>query len=136
MLNVIVVFQIHALHPLAAALLLTIGSNGEAFHVSRLRNRNNHVFFGNEVFYVKILRGLGKKGTTRSVELLLNLLQLFFDDLANQRGVFQNALVVGNLFQQLGQFAFDLLALQTGEAAQAHLKNGVSLLLRQTKALG
>ena len=55
-LDVVVVLQAHALHALAAALLLAIGGHGKALHVARLRHGDDHVFLGNQVLDVDILR--------------------------------------------------------------------------------
>ena len=78
----------------------------------------------------------GQKRAARRVELLLDLLQLLLDDLTHQGGILEDALVVGDLLEQLGQLGLDLLALQAGQAAQAHLEDGVGLLLGEAEALG
>ena len=135
-LHVVVVLQVHALHALAAALLLAVGGHRQALHVAGLRHRHHHVLLGDEVLHVQILRGLGQKRLARGAELLLHFLQLALDDLVHQVIVGQHALVVGDLLQELLQLVLDLLMLQAGQAAQAHLEDGVGLLLRQAEALG
>ena len=135
MLHVVVVLEVHALHALAAALLLAVGGHRQALHVAGLRHRDHHVLLGDKVLHVEVLRRLGQKRLARAAELLLDLQKLFFDDLANELRIAEHALVVGDLLQKLGQLGLDLVAFQAGQAAQAHLEDGLGLLLRKAEAL-
>ena len=135
MLHVVVVLEVHALHALAAALLLAVGGHRQALHVAGLRHRDHHVLLGDKVLHVEVLRRLGQKRLARAAELLLDLQKLFFDDLANELRIAEHALVVGDLLQKLGQLGLDLVAFQAGQAAQTHLKDGLGLLLRKAEAL-
>ena len=49
--------------------------------------------------------------------------------------VSEDALEVGDLLAQFHEFFLDLLALESGEAAQAHLEDCVGLRLGKTEAL-
>ena len=135
-LDVVVVLKVHGLHALAAALLLAVRGYGQALDVAGLRDRDHHVLLGDKVLDVEVLRSLGQLRLARRVELLLDLLQLLFDDVVHQLGVGQHAVVVCDLLAQLGQLALDLLAFQAGQAAQAHLEDGGGLLVGQTESLG
>ena len=129
------VLQVHALHALAAALLLAVGAHGQALDVAGLGHGDDHVLLSDEVFHLDILRFAGDAGSARGAVLLLDLQQLVLNDLLQQVLVGQDLLVVGDLLAQLGQLFLDLLALQTGEAAQAHFQDGVGLLLGEAEAL-
>ena len=135
-LHVVVVLEVHARHALAAALLLAVGGHGQALHVAGLRHRDDHALLGDEILDVEVLRRLGQERAARAAELLLHLEQLFLDDLVHQLVVGEHALVVRDPLQQLFQLVLDLLMLQAGEAAQAHLEDGGGLLVRQGEALG
>ena len=135
-LDVVVILQVHRLHALAAALLLTVRGNGQALDVAGLRDRDHHALLGDEVFDVQVLGGIGELRSAGGVELLLDLLQLLLDDVAHQLRVGEDAVVVRDLLAQLFQLGLDLLALQTGQAAQAHLQDGRGLLVGQAEALG
>ena len=135
-LDVVVVLQVHRLHALAAALLLTVRGNGQALDVAGLRDRDDHTLLGDEVFDVEILGGIGELRSAGSVELLLDLLQLLLDDVAHQLRIGEHAVVVRDLLAQLLQLGLDLLAFQTGQSTQAHLQDGGGLLVGQAEALG
>ena len=130
------VLQVHALHALAAALLLAVGAHRQALDVAGLGHGDDHVLLGDEVFPLDVLRFASDAGAAGIAVLLLDLQQFVLDDLLQQALVGQDALVVGDLLAQLGQLFLDLLALQSGQAAQAHLQDGVGLLLGEPKALG
>ena len=130
------VLQVHALHALAAALLLAVGAHGQALDIAGLGHGDDHVLFGDEVLHLDILGLAGQAGAARGVVFLLDLLQLFLDDLLQQVLVGKDLLVVGDLLAQLGQLFLDLGAFQAGQAAQAHFQDGVGLLLGKTEALG
>lgn len=108
--------------PLAAALLLAVGAHGQALDIAGLGHGDDHVLFGDEVLHLDILGLAGQAGAARGVVLLLDLLQLFLDDLLQQVLVGKDLFVVGDLLAQLGQLFLDLGALQTGQAAQAHFR--------------
>ena len=68
-------------------------------------------------------------------ELRADLGQLVLDDLQHQAHVGEDLLVPGDLLAQLGELVFDLVALESGQAAQAHLEDRVGLDRREAKAL-
>ena len=134
-LDEVVVLEVHALQPLAAALLLAVRRDRQALHVARLGDRDDHVLLGDEVLDVEVLGRRGDLGAALVGVLAADLEQLVLDDLEHEGDVAEDLLVPGDLLAQLGELVLDLVALEAGEAAQAHLEDGVGLDLREPEAL-
>ena len=132
-LNEVVVLQVHTLHAFAAALLLAIGSDRETLDVACLRNRDDHLLVGDQIFDVQLFCLVGNTRFARRTELLLDLQHFLFDDFVHQAFVREDATVIVDALAQLSQLFFDLFAFQAREATQAHLKNGLCLLLGERK---
>ena len=135
MLDEVGLFQVHSLHTLTAALLLAIRSHGKTLYVASLGYRDGNLFFSDKVFYVEVLRLIGNLGDTSGAELFLDLGKLFLDHLFYQVFIGKQTLVVIDLLAQLLQFGFDLLAFQTGQAAQLHFEDCFALLFGKLEAL-
>ena len=87
------------------------------------------VLVGDEVLDVELLGALvADLGAARIGELLLDLEHLFLDDAQDLVGVGKKVLVVGDGAAQAVQLLLNLVALEAGEALQAHLEDGCSLL--------
>ena len=135
LLDEVVFLELDATHTLAAALLLAVGGNGQALDVAAARDRDDHVLVGDEVLDVEVTRLVGDLGTTLVGIAALDLEHLVADDLLDEALVTQDALVIGDLLAQLGEFGLDLLALESGQTAQAHLEDVICLDLRKPEAL-
>ena len=130
MLHEIIFFQIRSsLHALATAFLLTIQRYRHALDIPCLRHGDDNIFIGNKILNINVFRCAGNLGTARRAEALLDFHHLFFDDAAHQGVVFQNALVVFDLFAQFLQLRFNLFAFQAGQTAQLHFQDGIALTL-------
>ena len=99
MLNEVVIFQVHTLQALAAALLLTIGGHRQALNVAGAGDGHNHILFGYQILNLKVFGICGQFGTALVAETLLDFAQLIFDYLAHQGVVGQDLAVVGNALQ-------------------------------------
>ena len=85
-----------------------------------------------------VLDGLGLAANLRAalrLVLLANLDHLVLDDLAQQVLVGQDLLQVRDAFADFLQLVQQLLALQTGQAAQAHLEDCFALTVGQPELL-
>ena len=126
--------QVDSLQTLAAALLLTVGGDRQALDVARLRDRDDHVLLGDEVLDVEVLGRRRDVGAALVGELLAHLAHLVLDDLQHEVHVAEHLRVPGDLLAQLLELVFDLVTLETGEAAQPHLEDRVGLDLREAEA--
>ena len=68
-------------------------------------------------------------------KLVADLGHLLLDDAHEQVLIGQQALVIGDVLFQLVIFGLQLVAFQTGQAGQAHVQNGLRLLLGEGEAL-
>ena len=127
MLNEVAFFQVHALHAFAAAFLLTIGGYGQTLDIACLRNGNCNLFFSNEVFDIELFHRTRDLRLARSGITALDLEQFVFDDPVDHVRIIQELLVIGDRLAQLSKFILDLLALESGQTAQAHLKDRFAL---------
>ncbi len=126
-LDEVVVLEVHALHPLAAALLLAVGGDGQALHVSRAGDRDDHVLLGDEVLDIEV-PALGREGgLALGGELLPDFSELVLDDLQDESHVGEEFVVPDDLLAQFGELSLDLRALEAGEPAETHLEDGVGL---------
>ena len=135
LLHEVVVLEVDATHALAAALLLAVGGHGQALDVAAARDGDDHVLVGDEVLDVQIARLVADLGAALVPEALLDLFHFLADDELDLALIGKHALVVRDLLAQLGKLGLDLLALQAGQAAQAHLEDVVGLHFGKTEAL-
>ena len=119
---------------LAAALLGAIGGLGQALHVAVVGQRDHHVLLLDQVEHVDLALQHGDLRAARVGVLALDLQDLVLDDAQHHALVGQHLLVVGDQLLKLGVLGLDLVALQAGQALQAHVQYGLGLALGQPEA--
>ena len=135
-LDEVVVLERHALDALAATLLRAIGRHGEALDVAGVRDGDDHVLLGDEVLDVEVLGDDGGDGGTPLVaEAGRDVAQLVRDDGEDLLGMGEQVLEVLDVAVELGDLVDELLALEAGQALEAHLEDGRALDVVQAKAV-
>ena len=87
------------------------------------------LFVGDEVLHIELLGALGGDlGAALVGKLAADLAHLVLDDGQDLLGVGEKVLVVGDGTAQAGELLLDLVAGESGQAAQAHLEDGRGLL--------
>ena len=101
-----------------------------------MRERDDDVFLGDEVFFVELDGALEVQRRPAGVAVLfLEIAQVVLDEHHDLRLVLQEVFQVGDPLDDLLVLLHDLVALQPREAAQAHVDDGLRLALRQREAL-
>ena len=125
----------HADQPLAAARLATIDRDGGALDVAAAGDGDEDVLVLDQVFDVELFIHAGQDlRPPRVAVLLLQLGQIFLDQLENLAVILQQALQVGDMGGDLGVLVLDLLPLQRSQPAQLHIEDGRGLNLGQAEA--
>ena len=104
-----------------------------AFDVALMADGYNDILFSNQILDIHFRAVDGNFGTTLVTKALLHFLQVFLDNVHNLVLICQYAFQPVNSFQQVGIFFVNLLALQAGQALQAHIQNSLCLTLAQLK---
>ena len=125
----------HAADALAAAVLRAVGALGQALDVAEMRHGYHHVVGLDEVLDVDLALHHGQLRAALVGKLVADLGHLLLDDAHEQSLIGQQALVIGDVLFQLVIFGLQLVAFQTGQAGQAHVQNGLCLLLGESEAL-
>ncbi len=115
----------------ATARLLPVGRDGRALDVTPARERDRHRLLGDQVFLADVVRQVRYGRAARIGELLPDVEQLLADDAPELDLVGEDELEAGYLFLQVAVLVVDLLALEPGEALQAHVEHGLRLRVRQ-----
>ena len=134
LLGVVLVARAHARHALAAAVLAAVGARGQALDVAEVRQRHDHVLFLDQVLRVDLLGDGGDLRAPLVGVLAPHLEQLSAHDRQQQLLVGQDRAKARDGLLQLGVLLLQPLALQAGQAGQAHVQNGLRLLLGEVEA--
>src|SRR5262245_2437999 len=119
----------------AASALGAVGAGVDTLDVAARGEGDHDLIVGDEVLFSKLGRlGLHNLGAPWVAVLLLQLSQIRLDEGADLADVGQDTLEVGNATADLGQLVLDLAALQRGQAAKLHVKDGLGLLLAEPEA--
>ncbi len=109
----------HADAPLAAASLGSIGRNGGALDVARVRHGDRHVLVGDQILDPQFAAFFDDHGSPRIGVFLANLLELVEHHLHQQLVARQNRAQPLDRLEQLHQLVDDLLPLETRSGAAA-----------------
>ena len=63
--------------------------------------------------------------------VFVELFQFFLDDAADELLAGENSAVVGDFFEEIFVFIFDLVSLEAGELVEAQIEDGVGLPIGQ-----
>ena len=119
---------------LAAAPLRAVGILRQALDIAAVRQRDDHVLLVDQVEHVDFAVHGRDLGAALVGVLAADLADLVADDAEHELLIGQHASVVGNLLLQLGVLGFELVALQSGQALEAHIQYGLSLAFGQAEA--
>ncbi|SUD25102.1 Uncharacterised protein [Paenibacillus macerans] len=133
MLHKVIIFRVHPHNAAPAAFLAAVGRNRQPFDVTGMRKRDDDLFLRNQIFVENALFADRDFRPARIGVLLANFLKLLPDNFQHKRFIGQNLTVFRNLLQQLVIFAFDFLAFQSGQPAQSHIEDSLSLVETQTE---
>ena len=98
-------------------------------------DRDDHIVISVEVFGVEFLSRVDDLAATLVTILLLDLKELFADELCTQFLVSEEGLQALDLLHQSSVLFLQLLTLQTGEGTQTHIHDGTRLDEREGEAL-
>ena len=98
-------------------------------------DRDDHIVISVEVFGVEFLSRVDDLAATLVTILLLDLQELFADELCTQFLVSEEGLQALDLLHQGSVLFLQLLTLQTGEGTQTHIHDGTRLDEREGEAL-
>ena len=109
---------------------------GHALDVALVGERHHHVLGGDQRLDVEVGGGVpGDGGATLVAELLLELGEVGLDQLQHLARVGQDVLEVGDPLDHLLVLGLDLAGLEPGQAAQAHVDDGLGLALGELQLL-
>ncbi len=118
----------------AAAALCLIVRDRLRLGIAAMRQRDNHVLGGNQIFGGQVLVIDEDLGTALVAERIADELQLHAYHLEQPLGTGQNIRQVAYLLEQLLELGNDLVLLQSREPIEAHLQDGLRLDFRQAIA--
>ena len=93
-----------------------------------------HSFIGDQILHVDLAFVGHQLGQTRAGVFLLNLAQLFLDDLENTRFFRQDVAQIFDRLDQLFVLVDDFFALQPGQLIEAQLENLIRLMFAESVA--
>src|SRR6266508_1088087 len=117
----------------ASASLRPVEGGVGALDISRVRYRNDHILFGNQVFQCDLDFLVNNLGPARIPIVLLNLLQLLHDDSFEDFFAGQDLLEAGDQLQGFIVFVGKFLALQARQALQTHFQDRLRLGFAELK---
>ena len=97
-----------------AATLRLIIAQWLSFGIAAVRNGNNTVFFGNQVFNSKVMQRFNDLCATLITKLFDHGFEFFTNNGHQASQVTKNILVFSNLFQLDGKFSNDFVVFHTG----------------------
>ena len=115
--------------------MLLVVVDFRALDVAPARQGDDHVLVGDEIEDVNAFEVLKDLGLAGGGVAILNFLDLVADDAAQDLVVFQDRAQVFDELDELIVLVDEFLALQVGQALQAHVQDGLGLALGQPKAL-
>ena len=122
----------HSDHAFAAAALSAESADGGAFDESAVGDADDAAFVRDQILHVDLALVGNELRQTRTGVFLLNLAQLFLDDLEDARFLRQNVEQILNGADQLLVFVRDLVALQPGELIKAEIEDLVRLMFAES----
>ena len=116
--------------------LLTIFRKTDSFGISAFGNSHHHLIVGDQIFHTYFI-ALGREnlGAAGIGATSLQKQKLFTNNSIQLVDIGQKALVVFDIFQQLGMFIGEFFVFQAGQALQAHIQNGLGLNIGKTISL-
>src|SRR5579859_3521858 len=120
---------------LAAPALPPVGGHREPLDVTRVRDRDHHVFFGDQVFDGELALVGDDLGPARVAEAMGHLAELFLEDLHPAGLGRQDLLALLDELADVLQLLFELVDLEGGEPGEPHVEDFGRLPLRQLEAL-
>ena len=121
--------------PLAAAVLATVRGDRLALDVAAARDRDDDVLVGDEVLVGHLAAGVvGDSRPSLAGVLPLQLGELVLDDLEHAGRVGEDVLELGDQLDDREVLVLDLLALEGGEAREAHVEDRLRLQLGEVEA--
>ncbi len=122
MLDEILLARAHAFAAGAAAALLTIGRDRRALQVAGVADRHRNLLVGDQVFQAQLGGFVLNFGAARVAVFLLDLFQLFDDDVAQLLLAAQNRFVLGDASANLGEFLQDFVDRQAASGGATAIR--------------
>ena len=121
--------------PLAAAVLAAVGGDRLALDVAAAGDRDDDVLVGDEVLVGHLAAGVvGDARPALAGVLALQLGELVLDDREDARRVGEDVLELGDELDDREVLVLDLLALEGGQAGEAHVEDRLGLELGEPEA--
>ena len=134
-LDLVLFLELHAGHADAAALLLAIGRDRDAFHVPGLGDRDRHLLLGDEVLEVELAHVGDDLGAAVVVVEPLDLEQLRLDDAVDAGFVAEQLAKLLDARQEAVVLLGDLVALEAGELLEPQVEDGLRLRPRELEGV-
>ena len=127
-LHEIVIPGVQTGNTLAAALLLLVGRQHGTLDIAAPRQGNDHILVRNEVFNINAAQFIHEhfRAAGRSIGSL-DFIGFIPQYAAQNGGIFQNGRKIGDKALKFSVFVLKFVALQAGEALQAHVQNALGL---------
>ena len=133
LLCVVLFPRAHAGNALAAAALGPVGGFGDALDVAKMGEGHHHIVRRDQVFHVDLTVDGGELRAPLVREFIPDGGHFVLDDGHQLDLVGQKALQVGDVLFDLVVFRLELIGLQVGEPGQAHVEDGLGLLVRKAE---
>ena len=128
----IILARLHACDAATAAMLRTVGVQGQPLHVALGGQSDNHLLVRHQVRIGELLRLLVHDLRPAVIpKPLLDLLRVVPDEEVDLARIRQQVLQVGDLLDDLRVLRLDLLPLQAGQATKLHIQNSLSLAVAE-----
>ena len=121
----------HADDAFAAAPLRAKGADRGALDKAVVRDADDAAFVGDEILHVDLAFVRHELGQARAGVLVVDLAQLFLDDLENAGLFRENVAQILDRLDQLLVFVDDLFALETGQLIEAQIENLIRLMFAE-----
>ncbi len=119
--------------PASAPPLGSIGLVSDPLNVPAIGNRDQHVYFGDEILFAHLSSDILDSGAPLIPVPLLELLKIGLDQRKDVTGVGEQGFEAGDLRQDLVVLGLYLLTLERRQASQPHVEDGVGLNQREFK---
>ena len=133
-LDEVLVLELLPANALAAAPLLAVGAHRRALDVPRVRDRDDHLFVGDQRLGVDLPRVVDDLGAALVAEPVGDRDQLILHQRVPPRLRGQQGFEVGDHAAHFLDLLLQLLALEPGELGEAHVEDRLGLDFRQLEA--
>ena len=135
MLHPVVLLGPHPVQAAAAPALPPVGRDGNALDVAGVRDRDDHVLVGDQVLHREVAFLAHYLRAPVVSEPFQQVVQLTLEDVEPLRLGRQDSLQLLDQLADLSELRLQLVDLESGQPGEAHVQDGLALLLRKLEPL-